>query len=170
MSTINGQQKRSPSFWPRKQCAKGRGGKAAERRAFSMANCLAGDVPLDNCYVFDLPKSGSKNASNTGDCNWWQKVPPLPLLLPVSLLLPARPFRLGCSVQRPRSVRRRLRDLFHKQTAGKTARNFQRRCQITRPGQIRVRTHSDTATQVAHYLAQCLCECVCWQFALLHTS
>lgn len=31
-------------------------------RAFSTANCLAGDVPLDNCYVFDLPKSGSKNA------------------------------------------------------------------------------------------------------------
>lgn len=76
-----------------------------------MANCLAGDVPLDNCYVFDLPKSGTKNASNNS--NWHQKVPLLLLFLllllvtvSVLVLVPARPFRPGCSVQRPRSVRR----------------------------------------------------------------
>lgn len=140
----------------------------ATGRAFSMANCLAGDVPLDNCYVFDLPKSGTKNASNNS--NWHQKVPLLWLLLvSVSVLVlglvPARPFRPGCSVQRPRSVRRCLRDLFHKQTAGKTARNCQRRCQITRQGQIWVGTHTQSGTGGTPSQ-----RAVCWQFALLHTS
>jgi len=53
-----------------KQKWKGKERKGKERRGkkrhagkFSMANCLAGDVPLDNCYVFDLPKSGKEKAA-----------------------------------------------------------------------------------------------------------
>lgn len=125
MSTISVRAtKRSPTFWPRKNVIAGdrvggrlRGGEVT----FAMANCLAGDVLLDNCYVFDLPKSGNeKEQQQQPQQQQWQRHWQQGLTSEGA----GTPISTVCSVQRPRSERRRLRDLFHKQTAGKTARKL----------------------------------------------